>query len=185
MRGQSLAKNNWKDIGRKRRAGVLAPLFSVYSRESAGIGDFSDLEVLSDWCARSGLSILQLLPMNEVGPTFCPYDAVSSFALEPMYISLANLPEAGGRYTRSAIAELKKKFPAGKSHVNYGIKDAKRALLWQIYSRDGKGYGSKEFKEFVVRNEYWIDDFALFKSLKAYHEGRLFGLYLLARPYTV
>ena len=75
MRGQSLAKNNWKDIGKKRRAGVLAPLFSVYSKESAGISDFSDLDLLSDWCARSGLSILQLLPMNEVGPTFCPYDA--------------------------------------------------------------------------------------------------------------
>ena len=151
---------------------MLAPLFSVYSKESVGIGDFFDFDLISDWCARSGLSILQLLPMNEVGPTFCPYDAVSSFALEPMYISLANLPEARERYTRSAIAELKKKFPTGARHVNYEIKNAKRALLWQIYSRDGKGYGSKEFKEFVAKNEYWIDDFALFKVLKAYHEGR-------------
>ena len=167
-----MPKNNWKNIGKKRRAGVLVPLFSVYSKNSAGIGDMQDLRMLSDWCKASGLSILQLLPMNEVGSTFCPYDALSSFALEPAYISLDSLREASDRSVKSRIAGLKKKFPAGKKHVNYGIKDAKLALLWQIYSADGKGCDSKEFKTFVSKNEYWIDDFALFKVLKNYHEGR-------------
>lgn len=72
----------------QRMAGALAPLFSIYSDKSSGIGDFEDLRLLALWCNKAGLSIIQLLPMNEVGPTFCPYDSISSFALEPMYVSL-------------------------------------------------------------------------------------------------
>ena len=74
----------------KRMTGVLSPLFSVYSKRSQGIGDLEDLKLLVDWCKKCGLSIIQLLPMNEVGSTFCPYDSISSFALEPMYVALKN-----------------------------------------------------------------------------------------------
>ena len=110
---KDMPKNNWKDIGKDRRAGVLVPLFCVYSKDSAGTGDFGDIKLLVDWCRKSGLSMLQLLPMNEVGSTSCPYDAVSSFALEPMYIALGSLSEASGKTIQSKIANLKKKFPSG------------------------------------------------------------------------
>ncbi|MFA6320393.1 MAG: 4-alpha-glucanotransferase [Candidatus Omnitrophota bacterium] len=165
-------KNNWKKIGKDRRAGILAPLFSVYSENSTGIGDFCDLNLIFDWCARSGLSIYQLLPMNEVGPTFCPYDAVSSFALEPMYISLAPLVQMSGKAVKSAISALKRKFPSGKKYVDYGIKEAKREILWEIFSDGKKSYDSEEFKEFAAENEYWLNDFALFKVLKTCHKGK-------------
>ena len=89
-----------------------------------------------------------------------------------MYISLAGLPGSDDKSIRSRIADLKKKFPTGGKHVDYGIRAAKIALLRQIYSNGGNGPGSKEFREFTVRNEYWLDDFALFKTLKNYHEGR-------------
>ena len=176
-----MTKNNWKNIGKNRRAGVLAPLFSIYSKESIGAGDFNDIKLLADWCQRSGLSILQLLPMNEIGSTFCPYDAVSSFALEPMYISLGGFSKTCGKTVKSGIADLRKKFPAGGKRVNYGMREAKRSLLREIYSGDGKGRDSKEFKSFLSENEYWIEDFALFKILKAYHEGRPW--YEWADPY--
>jgi len=102
--GKYMAENNWKNIGKNRRAGVLAPLFCVFSEESSGVGDFGDIELLAGWCRKSGLSILQLLPMNEVGSTFCPYDALSSFALEPMYISIGALPEADGKAAKLGIS---------------------------------------------------------------------------------
>ena len=81
-----------KEILNHRRAGVLIPLFSIYSKDSFGIGDFRDLKLAVDWVQKTGSSILQLLPMNEMGPVFCPYDSFSSFALEPVYISLLSLP---------------------------------------------------------------------------------------------
>ncbi|MBI4974455.1 MAG: 4-alpha-glucanotransferase, partial [Candidatus Omnitrophica bacterium] len=106
-----------------RRVGVLAPLFSVYSKNSTGIGDLGDLKLLIDWCFKTGNSILQLLPMNEAGPLFCPYDAISSFGLEPAYISLKTLDAAKNKSIKDKIKELRKHFPLGKPHVGYRIKD--------------------------------------------------------------
>ncbi len=140
----------------KRRAGILAPLFSIYSENSLGIGGFEDLNLLIDWASECGYSIIQLLPMNEVGPTFCPYDSISSFALEPMYASLKRTAHKVQHMTKT-------------SHVNYGVKEKKNRLLRDIYVSE-KGIGSnKEFKKFCDENRYWIDDYSLFKAIKGYH----------------
>jgi 4-alpha-glucanotransferase len=70
-------------VGLKRRAGVCAPLFSLHSKESVGIGEIPDLIPFIDWAASTGLSIIQLLPLNDVGFDFAPYSAKSSFASIP------------------------------------------------------------------------------------------------------
>jgi len=98
-----------------RSAGVLAPLFSIYSGKSIGVGDFSDLKLLIDWAKSSGNSIIQLLPMNEVGLLFCPYDSISSFAIEPAYVTISPKKKEN----------LKKTFPAGKPYVDYSVKKEK------------------------------------------------------------
>jgi len=122
------SKDKWAWIGTRKRAGMLTPLFYVYSRDSVGIGDFEDLKSIVDWCKETGNSILQLLPMNEVGPLFCPYDSVSSFALEPAYISLNNLPASKKSSVKNRISEIRKKYPAGQGHVDYRVKDEKLKL---------------------------------------------------------
>lgn len=152
---------NWSRIGLNRRAGVAAPLFSIYSKKSIGIGELPDLKLLIDWCKRSGLSIIQLLPMNDVGTNFQPYDAASGFALEPMYLSLAHLKEVHLKKFTSEINRLKKRFPAGEKRVNYRIKAAKLDLLWQIFQSRPKN--STSFNQFVSQNQNWIEDYACFK----------------------
>ncbi|MBM3246489.1 MAG: 4-alpha-glucanotransferase [Candidatus Omnitrophica bacterium] len=159
----NLSKKKWERIGSVRRAGVLAPLFSIYSEDSIGIGDFADLKLLINWTNQAANTIVQLLPLNEVGPLFCPYDSLSSFALEPMYLSLR--PFAG------KTGDLKKKFPAGKSYVDYGIKKAKLDLLREIYLKE-KNLKAPAFQKFQKENTYWLDDFAIFQALKNYHQGR-------------
>ncbi|HPM43613.1 MAG TPA: 4-alpha-glucanotransferase, partial [Candidatus Omnitrophota bacterium] len=161
----------WKKIGPRKRSGVLAPLFSIYSRNSIGVGDMSDLKVLADLCCKAGDTLVQLLPMNEVGSEFCPYDAISSFAIEPLYISLDSIKINDADIIK-AIEALKKKFPAGKGHVDYGIKDAKLGILRQVFKKDSSGLKSPEFKDFIKDNSYWLDDLALFKVLKAEHDGK-------------
>ncbi|MDD2866310.1 MAG: 4-alpha-glucanotransferase, partial [Candidatus Omnitrophica bacterium] len=47
----------WKRIGIHRRAGVVAPLFSVFSADSTGIGELPDIHLLVDWCKACGMSI--------------------------------------------------------------------------------------------------------------------------------
>ena len=162
--------DKWGRIGAQKRAGILAPLFSVYSKKSIGIGDFGDLKLLIDWARLSGNSIIQLLPLNEVGSTLCPYDAISSFALEPAYISLEKLSGANKNFIKDRIKKLKAEFPAGRAHVDYAIKRAKLNVLWDIFS--GETAHTGYFKNFIEANMFWIYDFALFKALKDYHNGR-------------
>jgi 4-alpha-glucanotransferase len=143
----------------KRRAGILAPLFSIYSKNSLGIGDFEDLKLLIDWSSECGYSIIQLLPMNEVGPTFCPYDSISSFALEPAYARLkpSSPPKINSPRKPS-------------SHVDYNdVIDEKTRLLKSLYDREKSIASNKEFALFTEENRYWIDDYSLFKALKGYH----------------
>ncbi len=130
-----------------------------------------DLRLLVDWAVEAGLSIIQLLPMNEVGYVFCPYDSLSSFALEPMYLCLDELPDVYRSQFPGRSDEVRRKFPlADRTHLDYGVKDEKLRLLWEMYSRRDPSH-DPGFGEFVTRNAYWLDDFAMFKVLKDLHSG--------------
>jgi len=154
-----------------RRAGVLAPLFSLYSKQSVGIGEFEDLKLLVDWCSKIGASIVQLLPMNEMGALSCPYDSISSFALDPVYASLRMFPQAAKGTLKKTIEELKKTYPAGSQYVDYQIKTEKMRLLWGMFSHDTEA-NTPAFKDFVRDNHYWIDDYALYKIIKDNQNGK-------------
>jgi 4-alpha-glucanotransferase len=166
----------WQKIGMRKRAGLLSGLFSVYSQESIGIGDFRDLKLLVDFSCRCGLSILQLLPMNEVGALFCPYESQSSFALEPMYLSLRDLVAGQESRFGPALEKLKQAFPAGRPHLDYRIKAEKLKLLKEIYLEIGSR-DEKPLEEFRKCQAYWLEDFALYKALKAFHSGQAWYLW--------
>jgi 4-alpha-glucanotransferase len=165
------SKDKWEKIGMRKRSGILVPLFSIYSKKSVGIGELEDLKLLIDWAAKTGNSIVQLLPMNEVGAIFCPYDSVSSFAIEPAYISLKSVVYPKQKVLRDKIENIKKVFPAGNSHVDYRLKKEKVRLLWDIYFKQDFSV-SREFRQFREENSYWINDFGLFMVLKDYHQGK-------------
>ena len=158
----------WERVGLKRRAGIVVPLFSLHSAKSVGVGEFHDLKRLVDWCVKTGHSIIQLLPLNELGPLFCPYDSTSSFALEPAFLSFRNIQSPSGRTSAKKIEELRQKYPTGQKHINYGIKDAKLKHLREMFQRS-QGREDKRFKEFATNNSYWLKDFTLFKALKSHH----------------
>lgn len=155
-------ENKWQRIGNQKRAGVLVPLFSVYSKKSLGVGDFDDLKMVIDWAGQTGNSIIQLLPMNEVGSLFCPYDSVSSFALEPAYIAIGKIRE-----TKNRPMEIS---PARTTYINYAIKNEKMRFLREAFFQ-GSGEDFKELVKFKNENAYWLRDFVLFKALKDYYKG--------------
>ncbi len=160
---KSISKDNWKNAGFKKRAGVLIPLFSVYSKDSFGIGDLDDLKLIIDWAKLTSSSIVQLLPMNEVGAVFCPYDALSSFALEPAYISLKDFGQLKDKKFTQVSGD--------PDHVDYTVKEEKLRLLWDIYLAEDLSQAF-DFEEFQRKNFYWLSDFALFKVLKDHHQGK-------------
>ncbi|MCX7661865.1 MAG: 4-alpha-glucanotransferase, partial [Candidatus Omnitrophica bacterium] len=162
---KSASGNKWERMGIKRRAGILTPLFSIYSKESIGIADFSDLRLLIDWAGLTGHSIVQLLPLNEMGGLFCPYDALSGFALEPMYISLKPFLEEN-REVREDIERIKINFYLkGEDFVDYRIKERKLVLLWRIFQKE-KDRLKEDYFKFKRENSYWLEDFSLFKVIK-------------------
>jgi 4-alpha-glucanotransferase len=155
----------------KKRVGSLVPLFSLYSHNSIGIADFADLRLLIDWLRDTGQSILQLLPMNEMTGIFCPYDASSSFALEPAYFSLSLLNAAKVKNIKAKLNDIKRAFPAGRPFVDYRIKQAKLSLLKEVFAQDTVG-NNRQLEYFYQENRYWLEGFALYKALKEYHHGR-------------
>jgi len=156
----------WKKIGAQRRAGVTAPLFSLYSNKSIGIGEAPDLKLLIDWCHKTGLSIIQLLPLNDVGFDFRPYDAQSSMALDPMYLSIEELADCDLKAFVEDLKKLREQFPAGKGRVDYGIKKAKLELLARVFAGSASFQKGKKFLSFLKASKSWLEDYALFKTLK-------------------
>ena len=156
--------DKWHKIGAKCRAGIAVPLFSVYSENSIGIGEIPDLKLLIDWCNKTGMTILQLLPLNDVGNDFAPYSSISTFALDPMYLSIKLLRDVDINKYIDKLKELKNKFRPLFGRVNYKIKKAKLDILWDIYINSTLN-NITELNNFILNNDYWLKDYALYKVI--------------------
>src|SRR5262245_42995358 len=79
---------------RRHIAGVTVPLFSLRGERSWGIGEIGDIPAFAEWIAGAGVRLVQLLPLGEIaGAETSPYFALSAFGIDPMYISIADLPD--------------------------------------------------------------------------------------------
>jgi len=76
----------------KKLTGVALPLGALYTKNNQPIGEFGDLKPFADFCEKAGLSLIQLLPVNDTGTQSSPYSGLSAFALHPIYIRLADIP---------------------------------------------------------------------------------------------
>jgi 4-alpha-glucanotransferase len=160
----------WKRIGAHRRAGVAVPLFFIQSKKSIGVGELPDLELLAEWCSKTGLSLIQLLPMNDVGFNFRPYDSESSFALEPMHLCLEKIAHVSGAAFSSEIESLRKKYPLDSAWFNTSIKKEKLKILKKMFlKRDGST--RKDFEQYQNDQQAWLEPYIYFKVLKEKMNG--------------
>eukprot|EP00184_Porphyridium_aerugineum_P006631 CAMPEP_0184698596 /NCGR_PEP_ID=MMETSP0313-20130426/5162_1 /TAXON_ID=2792 /ORGANISM="Porphyridium aerugineum, Strain SAG 1380-2" /LENGTH=962 /DNA_ID=CAMNT_0027157559 /DNA_START=424 /DNA_END=3312 /DNA_ORIENTATION=+ len=104
-------------------AGVAVPVFSLRSEQSMGVGEFLDLEYLIDWCKKTGLHIIQVLPVNDTGMDPSPYSANSVFALHPIYLRV--LEVAATSYSDNAMTSLGK-MKRSESQVHSDLRSLKR-----------------------------------------------------------
>ena len=168
---RSPSGKQWQRIGIRRRSGVATALFSIFSRNSIGVGEIPDLKLLIDWCKKCGLSIVQLLPLNDVGFHFRPYDADSSFALDPMYLSLKDLKGITLDAFQGEIEILRRQFPGGGDRVNYEVKGEKLRVLWNIFLLAIQRKNER-FEAFRATAKYWLGDYVLFRVLKQVHHQK-------------
>lgn len=166
---QTDTRPHWERVGVRRRAGVCAPLFSLHSKTSVGIGEIPDLAPFVDWCKSVGLGIIQLLPLNDLGYDFAPYSAKSSFALDPLYLSLRHLRGVDTQRFDADIERLSEQFPITE-RVNYAVKGGKMALLWKMFEQRDRPEDPR-FLSFRRRTAFWLRDDALYKILKDRFQG--------------
>ena len=160
----------------KRQAGILIPAFSARRTGDLGVGDTLALRDWIDWAAENGVAFLQLLPINENGIDESPYSAVSSAALDPIYLTLERselpwLDERDFERARTRIGET-----AMEPKVNYPrvrrVKGDLLELAWSKFESAGTKL-KKEFAKFRTQEADWLDDYCLFRHLMEIHGEEL------------
>ncbi|MGM9758920.1 MAG: 4-alpha-glucanotransferase [Parabacteroides sp.] len=147
-------------------AGTVIPVFSLRSEGSFGVGDFGDLRMLIEWAKLTGQRIIQVLPMNDTTITHTwvdsyPYSAISIYALHPMYINLRELGTLADA-EKAAFFESKRIELNRLDQIDYeAVTRYKMEYCRTYFAQEGaKIQASKEFKEFVQKNESWLMPYA-------------------------
>jgi len=166
------ARGHWERIGISKRFGVCAPLFSLRSSRDAGVGDFGDLFLLVDWCRRIGASVIQMLPLNDMGLDSVPYSALSAFALDPIYIALDRVDEIASAPDLSArLAELSESLNHAPRVDYLAVRRRKSALLEEAFLQADGAELRATLDEFRAANP-WLDDYLVYRTIKEHHEYR-------------
>ncbi|GGA83879.1 4-alpha-glucanotransferase [Puia dinghuensis] len=156
-------------------AGVAIPVFSLRSKESMGVGEFTDLEGLVDWAVKCGLRLIQLLPVQDTTANHnwadsYPYAAISAFALHPIYL---NLEKCAGRKNEELIKPLnkKKKELNALPELDYEqVMKLKLLVVKELYELQKEGFKEDPgFLEFFERNRDWLVPYAAFCYLRDKH----------------
>ena len=149
-----------------RSCGILMHISSLPS--PYGIGTFGkEAEHFADWLRDAGQKYWQVLPIGPTGYGDSPYQPFSSFAGNPLLIDLDELVE-NGFLTRKAVEEAD--YGADPSYVDFDkVNKCKMALLREAFAgfTDDVGYTS-----FVMDEQDWLDDYALFTALKEKFGGK-------------
>ncbi len=168
----------WQHIGRHPRHGIDVPLAALHTKQSCGIGEFWDLLPLIDWCQSLGLEVIQLLPLNDSGIDPSPYNALSSCALHPLYLSLHALDL--DEELEDALPALQRLTQEQKIPYNE-VLSQKLAWLHLYYDKQGAHFlAQPAFQTFVAENE-WLTPYADFKGERAFHQVVQYLCYLQMR----
>ncbi|MCC8189762.1 MAG: 4-alpha-glucanotransferase [Planctomycetes bacterium] len=138
-----------------------------------GVGDLgAAARAFVDFLANAGMGIWQVLPLGPPGGANSPYQALSSYAGNPLLLSLDNLVDlellepreiangpGNGRYADFAAAAA--------------FKDRACRLALDRFQDARADVGLvREFEEFCVREKGWLDDFALFMAAKDFFKNQ-------------
>ncbi len=161
---------------------MLVPAFALRHEKDFGIGDTEAVRQAITFCAEQKLGLLQLLPINETGADNSPYNAISSVALDPIYLSLT--PEQVPGLLPQTLTEV---FPDSvRAELQAGpvryqrVKQLKLEVLSHAYvefeavdlhTGTDRAY---EFQAFVESNMGWLPGYTLFRTLlNEYHGNAL------------
>lgn len=149
-----------------RESGILLPMSSLPSPYGIGTLGKAALQFV-DFLKQAGQSCWQMLPINPTGYGDSPYQALSSFAGSHYLIDLDLLVEEGLLCPEEILG---KQWGENPAKVDFGLLYGQRLpLLHQAFLRFEKKKDSakdSEYEDFVQREKWWLEDFAIFMALK-------------------
>lgn len=155
-----------------RGAGINVPVSALRSEQSWGVGEFTDLNLLTDISKEAGLRLIQLLPINDTTATHTnkdsyPYSAVSAFALHPIYLNVRKIGAAlSVKFTpemQHEIAELNK-----KETLHYEeVLAIKLQAIRHIYEQDKDNFKDDlGWFSFFDLHRHWLVPYAAYCYLR-------------------
>ncbi|NOU48372.1 MAG: 4-alpha-glucanotransferase [Bacteroidales bacterium] len=158
--------NNWK------AAGVAVPVFSLRSNESFGVGEFNDIRKLVDWCVKTGMKMIQILPINETVATHSwldsyPYKSISVMALHPMFLHLPAMGKINNKTLQEEFDSIGNELN-GLQQVDYvAVTRAKARYFKIIFDQNWeKVKKSTAYQLFFAENKEWLLPYAAFCRLR-------------------
>jgi len=137
-----------------------------------GIGDFGDeARAFVDFLAASGQSLWQVLPLGPTGFGNSPYQSLSAFAGNTLLIDPRQFVADGLLKVDDLSAQT---FPAERVEFEL-VRQFKERLMEEAYEnfkRDEASEVRAEFERFCESSACWLDEYALFRALKAANDGR-------------
>ncbi|MGJ8650363.1 MAG: 4-alpha-glucanotransferase [Opitutaceae bacterium] len=138
-----------------------------------GIGDFGPTSI--EWLkllANNGQNIWQILPLNPAGYGDSPYQGLSAFAANPVFISPEDLHERGlinDIELQSFVLESSSQVDFATVYTNK-IEMSARATL-RFFKLNAAHPLRVKFEAFLQDEAEWLEDFALFSALKNNFDG--------------
>lgn len=141
----------------RRETGILLPLWTLSHAGDLGIGDLYSLRAFLPWLAGAGLNFVQLLPVNETDRSSSPYSAISSVALDPIYLDLSQIPDA----------EIPPAPTRQGEPVNYPqVREDKARILRAAFScYTATKVENSDFQKFREREAEWLEPYSIFRLL--------------------
>lgn len=147
-----------KKFGFSHKSGLLMAVSALPSEY--GIGSFG--KACFDWLDfldKTGTKCWQILPLNPTAYGDSPYQSPASFAGNPYFVDLEELYKEGLLTSDEHDGEKCK-----SERIDYGRLFLTRiAVLKKAFSRFVK---TVEYVRFCHKNKQWLDDYALFFSIK-------------------
>lgn len=154
----------------ERSAGLLMPITSLPA--PFGVGDLGpEAYEFANFLSRSQQRYWQLLPLNPVAAEcgFSPYSAIASMAGDPLLISPALLVKE--RLLEAEELALSNQPPT--SQIDFeNASQLKKELLAKAYARFQRNQSASQqaaFYQFCEQEASWLDDYALYITLKEEH----------------
>jgi 4-alpha-glucanotransferase len=137
-----------------------------------GIGDVGEqASRFLDYLVDAGQSIWQVLPLGPTGYGDSPYACFSSFAGNPLLVSIPSL--AGSGLLLPEELQTIPEFPEGR--VDYGA-----VIRWKVpllrraavrFLQTTQGARKDDFEVFRQAESGWLDDYCLFMAIKRVFKG--------------